>query len=221
MRHIERLAKPQILAEKGAVWLEKFLISGAKRPPSKQYAHPQIVERLFGMSFGKCFYCETLVNAEEHEVDHFIDVTVDPDKAFEWENLYFSCPKCNRGKPDHRCIPVETTLDPCRNTDEEIQAGITFVDEQILPAAGSAVGTNTIRKYKLNRPTLDLLRSKCLIHISKKLDGILGSLVDEGRTELNDEEKLQLKNLMQPAAPFSLMASIYITKWLRKHKFNL
>ena len=67
---IAREAEPEILREKNAEWLTKFVASGNKRPPSKQYAHAQVVTTLHAMSHGKCFYCES---KGPLSVDHYIE----------------------------------------------------------------------------------------------------------------------------------------------------
>ena len=44
MRHIEKGNEPQYLTEHKEGWLQTFLASGKKRPDSKKYAHPKIVD---------------------------------------------------------------------------------------------------------------------------------------------------------------------------------
>lgn len=75
MRHIDRLPKPAILREKQAEWQEKYDAKLATdphaRPDSSKYAHKEIKDALYAMSYGKCFYCETKLSGGNMEVDHF------------------------------------------------------------------------------------------------------------------------------------------------------
>ena len=91
MRHIPRLAKPEILIEKEKEWQEKYeaklLENPHARPDHSKYAHKQIKDRLYAMSYGKCFYCETKLSGGNREVDHFVEVAYDHSKAYDWENL--------------------------------------------------------------------------------------------------------------------------------------
>ena len=153
MRHIDRLPKPAILVGKESEWSEKYkakLEGDPKaRPDNSKYAHKQIKDALYAMSYGKCFYCETRLLGENKEVDHFVEVAIDPSKAYDWDNLYLACTNCN-DKIDHNAIPVTDVLDPCKDSDEEIQRNITFVDELISPVAFSEKGLRTIKKYRLD-----------------------------------------------------------------------
>ena len=120
MRHIERLQEPKKLADKHAAWHRLYDAERAqnpeKRPSSAKYAHKSIRNVLDACSYGKCFYCESKLRGVPSEVDHFIEVTIKPELAFTWDNLYLSCSNCN-DKADHNAIPVDTALDPCRDSD--------------------------------------------------------------------------------------------------------
>jgi uncharacterized protein (TIGR02646 family) len=61
------------------------------------------------ISYQKCWYCESLIDVERGEMDHFrpkAGITGVPDHpgywwlAFEWRNFRFSCSTCNSGNPD-------------------------------------------------------------------------------------------------------------------------
>lgn len=57
MRHIDRLPKPAILVEKEVEWQEKYEAKLAEnphaRPDHSKYAHKQIKDTLYTMSYGK------------------------------------------------------------------------------------------------------------------------------------------------------------------------
>lgn len=215
MRHIDRLPCPDILARKQAEWQrkyeEKLATHPQARPDSSKYAHKDVREQLWAMSHGKCFYCESPLTDTPKEVDHLVKVSVDASKAYEWGNLYLACPNCNDKAPAN-VIPVTAALDPCRDSDEEIQANITFEDEVIRAVPGSVKGLNTIQKYRLNTELLDSKRAKWLNRIAKVIINIQDNLIKEGRDRCTAEEMHRLQLFMQPDSPYSLMSTIYINK---------
>ena len=215
MRHIDRLPAPDILVQKHIEWQQKYdeklAENPSARPDSPRYAHKQIKDRLFEMSFGKCFYCETKLTGANKEVDHFVEVAIDHSKAYEWENLYLACSNCN-DKVNHNAIPVTDALDPCRDSDTEIQRNISFEAEQIYPIPESPKGLNTIKKFRLNTELLDMKRSKWLNKLLKKVTEIQRSMNNDGRRSVSENERIQLMRFMQPDQPYSLMCKIYIEK---------
>lgn len=146
MRHIDRLAEPGILTKKKAQWLADFLASGKNRPDSSKYGHKDILAALNNMSYNKCFYSEERLIAKPKNVDHLMEVALDKTKAFEWSNLYLSSPECNQGRPDNNDIPIADVLDPCKDSDAEIQAHITFDNELIQANNGSKKGLEKLAR---------------------------------------------------------------------------
>lgn len=213
MRHITRLAKPEILIEKEKEWQEKYEAkldeNPHARPDHSRYAHKQINDRLYAMSFGKCFYCETKLSGGNREVDHFVEVAYDHGKAYDWENLYLSCTNCN-DKLDANTIPVTDVLDPCRDSDEEIEANISFERELICSVGGSKKGLDTIKKYRLNTDLLDLKRSRWLNKILMDAAKIHSRMVEEGRKIVTDAERQRMLWYMSPEQPYSLMSEVFI-----------
>ena len=212
MRHIERLPKPAILREKEAEWQEKYeekLAENPKaRPDNSKYAHRQITDTLYAMSYGKCFYCETKLSGGNKEVDHYVEVALDHSKAYDWSNLYLACTNCN-DKLDNEAIPVTEALDPCTDSDEEIKQCITFEREQICSVDGSVKGLNTIRKFKLNTDLLDLKRSRWLNNLLLDATRIHSQMIAEGRPA-SDEERKIIRRYMSPEQPYSLMCEVFI-----------
>ena len=214
MIYVDRLPKPDILVRKEKEWTSKFLASGKKRPDNSKYRHKEILSTLNSMSFHKCFYCEQKLKGIPSEIDHFIEVS-DPkgkELAFDWNNLYLACNTCN-DKLKNTTISVTDVLDPCKNTDDEIQEHITFENEIITSKNNSVVGLKTIQKYKLGEPLSDYLRLKqidlfkdVLLQISKN------QIADEGR-KMNKQEKEGLKRFAQKDRQFSLMFRILLKKY--------
>lgn len=213
MRHLKRFSKPDKLVQKEQEWLDTFLKSGNKRPNSSQYGHKDVRAKLDAMSGHKCFYCEQKLKGKPKEVDHFIEVA-DPNGknlAFAWENLYLACENCN-GKMPHKDIAVTDALNPCLDTDTEIEQHLTFDDEMIECANNSTKGDLTIRKYRLDSDELDLLRSKILVIFYKKLATIEGDKAKEGRQDMTPKEIATLQHFKQADQPFSLMFRLLLAK---------
>lgn len=217
MRHIDRLPKPQILAEKQDVWQEKFnekrVENPKARPDSKKYGHPKIREMLNSCSHGKCFYCETIIKDDMQEIDHFKEVALAPELAYTWENLYLSCHKCN-DKIAHDAIPVEKVLDPCKDSDEEIKKNITFDDECICVRHGSEKGLSTIKKFHLDSDILDLKRCRRLKLLLKEIVQVKDSRSKDMKQDFTDQEKERLLMFTEHNQPYSLMCEIYLRKYL-------
>ncbi|MDE5987839.1 MAG: HNH endonuclease [Duncaniella sp.] len=219
MRHIDRLAIPDILNRKHVEWQKNYDTRRAAnpglRPDSPKYAHKDIRKQLMSMSHCKCFYCEGLLKDQPKEVDHYIEVAVDSSKAYEWENLYMACTNCNDKIP-HDDIPVTDALDPCTDSDEEIRANITFEKEVVRAVPDSAKGLKTITKFRLDTELLDARRAKWLNKINDDIFKILSEMILEGRNRLNDSEVGRLKGYMQSDSRYSLMSEIYIKDRLKR-----
>lgn len=212
MRGLQRLPEPQILINRKNTWLTSFLASGKKRPDSSKYAHNSIKVQLNSTSFNKCFYCETKLKGKRKEVDHHIEVSVNPDLSYEWTNLYLSCDNCNNKIP-HSTISINDTLNPCSNTDEEIMEHLTFEDEFIEAKNNSQLGLRTIQKYRLDTEIVDTRRLKSLKIFYKFILEIKENQINEGRDGLTDEEINAINGFKAINHSFSLMFSVLIEKF--------
>jgi uncharacterized protein (TIGR02646 family) len=67
---------------------------------SKDYRSKEVVNALRTMFHGKCYLCENEVS--DPEIDHFIPHEGNANKKFDWNNLYYSCPRCNSIKGTER-----------------------------------------------------------------------------------------------------------------------
>lgn len=211
MRHIDRSIEPQILTKNKARWLNDYIASGAARPDSARYAHKDIRAYLKNMSSCKCFYCETTLRAVPSEVDHHIEVSVDKNKAFEWDNLFLACKLCNH-KANEFHIASNETLNPCVNSDTEIYDNLTFDNELIMPKNASPVGIKTIKKYHLDADSHDLLRIRQLQKIQKRIIEIDDARFKEGYRDMTEEEKESLKSFTYHSQPYSYMCEVYLRK---------
>lgn len=56
---------------------------------------------LRSLTYGKCAFCESALGVTAYlEIEHYVAKTVDPDLAFDWENLFPICRLCNNAKSD-------------------------------------------------------------------------------------------------------------------------
>lgn len=213
MRSLRRLAEPAALAKHKAEWTQKYVASrGAapgKRPPSRQYAHQEIVDALQAMSAHKCFYCEQSTKECGFEVDHAVEIDERPDLAFEWSNLYLACPQCNGRKLTNQQVPVAECVDPCNAADEP-GAHLDFDRELIHARDGSARGAATIKKYRLDRDELDRKRARQLLMFVETIYTLCRRMAEEKRSTLTEEERKILERFKAPDRPFSLMFEVYL-----------
>ena len=212
MRELKRLPEPQILIDKKQEWLDKFLVSQNKRPQNSQYAHKFVKIQLNSMSFSKCFYCETKLKGQRKEVDHHIEVSVDKNLSFEWNNLYLACDNCNNKIP-HSTIPITDALNPCIDSDEKIKLHLSFNDEMIEPKNNSPLGLLTIQKYRLDTELLDTRRLKQLKQFHKLFIEISLKQIKENRNFLTKEEVNAIHRFKQKDHSFSLMFELLIEKY--------
>lgn len=201
---MQRLATPNILVSNGRRWTDEFVAGQEKRPRSARYAHPDIRIVLDAMSIKKCFYCESKLSGQPKEVDHFVEVAEDRGRSFEWANLYLACNNCNN-KLSNIAIPVATVLDPCNHTDDVIEQHLTFDVEQILTVNNSTMGSDTIRKYRLNEEFLDLLRIKQFKIFNDLEHKIKDDMIREQRQAMTAQELATLRGFSDRDRSFSLM----------------
>ncbi len=206
MRHITRLPKPDILVEKEQEWLTKFLTSGKNRPDNNKYGHDEILDALKQSSHHKCFYCETLLKGISKEIDHYIEVSIDKTKAFEWENLYLACENCNNKKNNNQ-ISVDDVLNPCVDTNEEIQKHIYFDKELIF--FNTDKGKLTIQKYGFDKPEKDYLRMKKIDEFKDLLLKIKDKMIEKRKSKMSNKQKQKLKQYISPQNEYSLMFEQY------------
>lgn len=206
MRFLRRLAKPQILEKKEVEWTQSFVASAETRPDSKKYGHKDIKDTLGNSSNYKCFYSEVKFSElSEAQVDHYIEVSEDRTKAFEWANLYLSHKDSNQGKSSNLTIPNLNCLDPFIDADLVIEANLDFEDEIIRGLTEK--GRLTVQKYNLDKSIYNTLRAREL----KKFDDIARAIAFTGRV-LDDDLKNTLKSFADPDRPFSLMFKKILVK---------
>lgn len=215
MRHLVRTNKPRILEEKDVTWTQKFIDSGKDRPTngSSTYAHSEVKKALSDISFQKCFYSEVkFANLSEAQVDHYIEVTEDKTKTFEWDNLFLSHKDSNQGKKSNNVIPNSEVLNPFIDTDEEIEKHIFFDDDENIRFL-SEKGDKTIKKYNLDKAIFNELRKQKLKEYRKVLEAILVSIqTNPNKTEMSELDKNTIRIFSQVDSPFSFMFKLILKR---------
>ena len=85
---------------------------------SNVYNSPEVVERLERMFHGKCYICEQ-ANLQAPEIEHFQPHEGNSLLKYDWNNLYYSCARCNSIKSNtHR------NLIDCCSTDIDVVRSI-------------------------------------------------------------------------------------------------
>jgi uncharacterized protein (TIGR02646 family) len=244
MIHIKRGPAPSALKSKPVQEKLKsaarfFGIPLEKRRQRRYNFHAAIlipgVRKALEMSFkGKCGYCEMPVEGSTgYEIDSFrprsravnLDGTLLSDYywwlVYEWDNLIFSCPTCNKLKGSR--FPIEGTrvpigekseeklleerpllLDPCRDFPEEEL----IFDEKGKVASDINRGRVTIDVLGLNRSTLVEARAAefKLLHLEWK--NLLSA------EEHPDKKSRSLfSSLIHSSRPFLAMRRQFIGQW--------
>jgi hypothetical protein len=96
-------------------------------------------------------------------------------------------------------------LNPFSNSDEEIEEHLTFEDECITAKNGSKLGFDTIKKYRLDSPSLDSIRSRALHQFKDVLEIIRKNQIQDKGRDMNENELEALYRFAQPDFSFSLM----------------
>jgi uncharacterized protein (TIGR02646 family) len=249
-------AVPQKLAEDGKRKRRSHCSSYSRNPVAYQsgaktfvfdpsiYAHQSVKQALIAAQHGKCCFCERLIGTDG-DVEHFRPKQAykqamgEPLQrpgyywlAYEWENLYLSCPMCNQRhkrnlfpleKPTARATSHKQTtnceqplfIDPGNENPEEY---LGFRGEFAFAINEERKGQVTIDALKLNDRSLPEARLQRL-QLLKQLDWVIKLAAER----LNDEEfqdaakqaKDQLEKAIREDAEFSSAA-----RWAVKTNFQ-
>lgn len=182
MRKIKRLnadipdvLKPVRIAQEESKLRKHYLQS----PELRRYSRPPINTEIFYAEsvraalhktfHSRCAWCETHVASRDEEVVHFRPLSnakgLNDEKSVEsygwlayvWDNLFMSCPECNRARRNY--FPVESSRAPVLSTWEE---------------------SNALERVLLINPC----RDDPLRHLSLNRDGTLRALTDKGNHTL-------------------------------------
>jgi len=117
MVRLRRGAPPALLLEHGAKWTERWqAMREARRTGdwAPEGARKVLGDELRNLAFGKCAFCESLLDVGSYlEIEHYVAKTVQPERAFEWSNLFPICGRCNsaKGSADHAGLLIKPDVD--------------------------------------------------------------------------------------------------------------
>lgn len=116
MIQLLRPPKPQKLADNETALTAEFKADDKKPVWNKSY----IRDALLAMSSEKCCYCECKVGRGEREmhVEHFKPKSIYKDLVVDWNNLFPSCPHCNKEKAAHDTVK-EPIVNPVDNNPKD------------------------------------------------------------------------------------------------------
>ena len=177
-----RLAKspiPNVLSRNAERWTEELLIALQRgnareiRNRKRKYNHADRRMALRNETHDKCAYCEAFVTAVAHgDIEHITAKSLEPALAFEWDNLTFSCQRCNQLKGT-----AEDVLDPY-----QVEPGDHMLFFGHIVMGKTANGTITIARIGLNRAELMESRQRELKRFSEAFERIL----QEGNANVRD-----------------------------------
>jgi uncharacterized protein (TIGR02646 family) len=107
MVRLRRGPPPRLLQEQGAEWTERWRTMREKRRAGDWAPGPAkkvLSDELRKLAFGKCAFCESLLDVASYlEIEHYVAKALHPEHAFNWNNLFPICSRCNsaKGSADH------------------------------------------------------------------------------------------------------------------------
>ena len=149
----------------------------------------------------QCAYClmnerETGLSYSAYEIDHFIPVVKEElynGNVNEYNNLFYSCQKCNRKKAD---FVDEDLLNPCIDDVYFGENPAVYIDDDYKVIANNTKGEVFIdvfklnSRYHINRRRNSFLSDKNNMMISNLLDDIIILANDEIKENLNQVKKI-------------------------------
>ena len=173
MHKVERNSAPQSLLEKNTKYLEKLTNNVKVDKPWNSLTKKErkdIIEKLNEIYVGCCAYCEGYVESTGSPyIDHFKPQILFPELIFEYNNMNYSCQKCNTMKKD---IWNDLLFSPTKENPEE---HITFEGEWANPK--DSRGSEMIKVLQLND-------SKRLMARKQKYD-LIKNFIDRATEKIN------------------------------------
>jgi uncharacterized protein (TIGR02646 family) len=192
---------------------------------------------LWKMQHRKCCYCEREYEQSHSDVEHFrpkaeaVRSGGIKDAGYWWlayrfENLYFSCPICNRSKKKSHfplrggARPLVAEEYPWEVAEEALlidpgfdhpEKHLTFEwlpgdrGPQIAPRDGSERGKKTIEILKLDRDDLFEIRRKYYVNV---LQPVLQRFVDAKTPQETEKIRAEARALAAADTPFALLARV-------------
>lgn len=190
-----------------------------------KYNTAPILSALSEICYSKCYLCEN-DKVQEVEVEHFLPHAHHPALKFEWENLFYSCKRCNRIKGDN----YEYILNPCDTTHNIFRNILIIAPSRANdPVIVKNLCVSTDPNYASSAKTVELLdrcfndistparkisRRELINQLLEELSLILeirGRLKSKRLTSFQEGEEIEkLKNMTSPHYPFSAFWRWYV-----------
>jgi uncharacterized protein (TIGR02646 family) len=174
MIRVNRGAEPGVLARNRRKWLGDWRKARTKQQKDKvleRYRKADVRDSLRDAFHGKCAYCESNTDvATWGHIEHYRPRNTYPERAFDWDNLLWSCPRCNSDCKQDRFPEAPDggpPLDPCA---DEPSDHLVFDYDPIAHLANvygkSTRGITTVDLLQLNRKELLAHRSQMVWRIA-------------------------------------------------------
>lgn len=174
MKKVDRTSIPLSLKQNGASWTQALVnevkIKGVYKDVDDsfktKYKQQDVQRALEAMYYEKCCYCEQIIGAESYEhIEHLRPKSnlAFHHLAFEWNNLHWSCPKCNMAKKaqwDWNNPILDPTVDDPRQ-----HLTLNLITGELV--SKTLRGQTTIDHTQLNREKLKKARKRTLEKLRK------------------------------------------------------
>ena len=134
---------------------------------SGNYKHPDNKQALKESSFNKCMYCESKVTHIDYgDVEHIKPKSKYPELEFYWDNLGYSCTRCNRQFKNDNYDESLPFINPYENNPSDF---IIANGSLLFSKQGNENGDLTITGLGLNRPELIEKRQERINEVDKAI----------------------------------------------------
>ena len=103
MHKVKRNTCPSKLSEKDKEWRNSLKLNPKLKPNWKEFSKTivkkETITSLEDMYKGCCCYCESKIKCTSYpEIEHFKPKSEYPELCFDYNNLHYSCKRCNLAK---------------------------------------------------------------------------------------------------------------------------
>jgi len=177
------------------IQINRGLCPNSSALASGNYKHTDNKDALIQSNFGKCMYCESnITHIDYGDVEHIKPKSKYPQLKFDWENLGYSCTKCNRQFKNDNYDETTPFLDPYSDNPSEY---LIATGALLFPKHGSERGDITITGLGLNRPSLIEKRLEKLNEIDKVIKScyrtnnvtLRNNAINELKKEANNDKE--------------------------------
>jgi uncharacterized protein (TIGR02646 family) len=209
MRHISKLAEPNVLFTNKDNWLTEYKADKTNGTKKYRYRHSDIKGQLKDETGFKCVYCESKIGHNTPgDVEHIIPSSKNEDMHFEWENMTIACTECNRRKNAHY-EQGEEFLNPY--TDNDLEVLIEHFGPIVNWRNGHVRAEITVKILELNKST----RIQLILRKIEKIEDtntLIERYIAEQNPTLKKIHKFQLEQMTLVDAEFSGMVKSLITQ---------